>query len=96
MEIDTYWVQFGGGDPVDYINRLKGRVPVLHLKDMAPGEERRFAEIGEGILDWPAILAASEAAGTEWLCVEQDNCYDRDPLDSAKISLTNLRTQFGR
>ena len=90
-EIDTYWVQAGGGDPAAWIRKMSGRMPILHLKDMTMGEDgQRMAEIGEGNLNWPAILDAAKDAGVEWYCVEQDNCYDRDPFDSLKISLDNL------
>ena len=34
MELDTYWIQHGGGDPVAWIERVQGRMPVVHLKDM--------------------------------------------------------------
>ena len=90
-EIDTYWVQAGGGDPADWIRRCTGRMPVLHLKDMTMGPDGvRMAEIGEGNLNWPAILAAAKDAGVQWYCIEQDDCYERDPFDSLKISLDNL------
>src|SRR5439155_1236758 len=47
-EIDTYWVQFGGGDPVDWCRRLKGRLPLLHMKDygFSKKNEPAMAEIG--------------------------------------------------
>lgn len=89
-ELDVYWLRHGGKDPVEYIRRFAGRLPLLHIKDMEPGEERFFAEIGEGILDWPAIFAAAEDAGVEWAIVEQDACR-RPPLESARLSLENLK-----
>jgi sugar phosphate isomerase/epimerase len=90
-EIDTYWVQHGGGDPIAWINKLAGRIPLLHLKDMAMrGHEQLFAEIGEGNLNWPGILDAAKQAGVEWYIVEQDRCQ-RDPFESLGISLQNLR-----
>jgi len=49
-----------------------------------------MAEIGEGNLDRPAIRAAARGAGVEWYCVEQDECYERDPFEALKISLENL------
>jgi len=49
-----------------------------------------MAEVGEGNLDWPDILAAAREAGTEWYIVEQDTCQ-RDPFESLAISLRNLR-----
>ena len=90
-EIDTYWVQAGGGDPAAWIRKYAGRMPVLHLKDMVMGPDGvRMAEIGEGNLNWPEILAAAKDARVEWYCIEQDECYERDPFDSLKISLDNL------
>lgn len=94
-EIDTHWVQAGGGDPAAWIGKYAGRMPILHLKDMTmspDGGGQRFAEVGEGNLNWPAILAAAKAAKVQWYCVEQDDCYRRDPFESLKISLENLHT----
>jgi len=91
LELDTYWVQHGGGDPADWIRKCKGRVPLLHLKDMAFKDGQQImAEVGEGNLNWPAILQAAEEAGVEWYLVEQDTCQ-RDPFESLAISLRNLR-----
>jgi len=88
-EVDTYWVQFAGLDPAELIRRYSERVTLVHLKDMDP-QDRSFAEVGEGTLDWQAIFAASEAAGAEWYIVEQDRCK-RSPLESVRLSLENLR-----
>ena len=92
-EIDTYWIQAGGGDPAEWIRRHAGREPLVHFKDMAIDVERkqRFAEIGEGNLNWPAIIAACEEGGVEHALVEQDQCYDRDPFESLAISYRNMR-----
>lgn len=91
-EIDTYWIQHGGGDPAAWIRKLKGRAHIVHLKDMAilGGREQVFAEVGEGNLNWPAILDACKEAGVEWYIVEQDRCQ-RDPFESLGISLRNLK-----
>ena len=91
-ELDTYWVQAGGGDPAEWVHACAGREPLLHLKDMliTPERELRFAEVGEGNLNWPAILKAAEDGGVEYLLVEQDSCYGRDPFESLAISYRNL------
>ncbi len=89
-EIDLYWVQHGGGDPAAWIERMAGRVPLVHLKDMTIlAGQQIMAEVGEGNLNWPRILKALEAAGTRWYMVEQDVCQ-RDPFESLKISLDHL------
>jgi len=91
-EIDCYWIQAGGGDPAAWVRKCAGREPLLHLKDftMGPGREQRFAEIGEGNMNYEAILAAAQESGVEWYLVEQDRCYDRDPFESLAISYHNL------
>ena len=89
-QLDTYWVQHGGESPAAYIKKYSGRVPLVHLKDMTAGENPTFTEVGNGILDWKAIFAAAEAAGTEWFIVEQDVCAGPS-LESAKISFDNLK-----
>lgn len=91
FEIDTYWIQHGGGNPVTWLQRLQDRMHIVHLKDMAMnGSEQLFAEVGEGNLEWQPILAACRDAGIEWYLIEQDRCQ-QDPFDSLKLSLDNLR-----
>src|SRR6185295_12889068 len=92
LEIDTYWVTHGGGDPAAWIEKVKGRVHAVHLKDMLIHLDRTqyMAEVGEGNLNWARILPACKAAGVEYLLVEQDICY-RDPFESLEISLKNLK-----
>ncbi|HHE72903.1 MAG TPA: sugar phosphate isomerase/epimerase, partial [Chloroflexi bacterium] len=90
-ELDTYWVQHGGGDVIAWIRKLKDRMPVIHLKDMVIYEgQQTMAEVGEGNLNWPGILEACEEAGVRWYAVEQDRCL-RDPFESLRISYLNLR-----
>lgn len=90
-EIDTYWVQYGGGDPVAWCEKLAGRLPLLHLKDYAftPENKPVFAEIGAGNLDWKKIIAAAERSGCQWFIVEQDTCPG-DPFDSVAQSYRYL------
>lgn len=91
FQLDTYWVQEGGADPIAWIKSLKGRVPYLHLKDMTIIDGKvHMAEVGEGNLNWPGIFAAAGEAGTRWFIVEQDHCQ-RDPFESLAISLSNLK-----
>jgi sugar phosphate isomerase/epimerase len=93
FEIDTYWITHGGGDPVQWFGKLAGRLPCVHLKDMVvnPKREQFMAEVGEGNLNWPGILAAGKAASVEWYIVEQDETYGKDPFDCLATSLKNLR-----
>lgn len=90
-EIDTYWIQHGGGDPVAWIKKLNGRQTIIHLKDMVIRENKQvYAEVGEGNMNWPGILEACKEAGIRWYSVEQDVCPG-DPFESLAISYRNLQ-----
>jgi len=92
-ELDVYWLVAGGADPVQWIDDLRDRQSVIHFKDMAvlPDRTQRFAEVGEGNLNWAKIVPACRAAGIEWAFVEQDDCYGQDPFACLATSYRNLR-----
>jgi sugar phosphate isomerase/epimerase len=73
FEIDTYWVQTAGVDPVKVVNELGSRVPILHLKDGPCVKEEPMTAIGDGLMDFPAIIQAG-GDNNEWLIVELDRC----------------------
>jgi sugar phosphate isomerase/epimerase len=87
LELDVYWAAYAGIDPVAYIHRHQGRIPLLHLKDM--DAERGMSEVGDGILDMAGIIAAGEESGVRWLIVEHDH-PTIPSLESARRSLQNL------
>jgi sugar phosphate isomerase/epimerase len=94
LELDLYWVGHAGLNPERLVERCRGRIPVIHIKDkeMADGEPV-MAPIGEGNLDWDHLIPACEAAGVEWYAVEQDICR-RDPFDCLKSSYNFLNTRL--
>ena len=95
FELDVFWTEMAGLDPVEMLRRLSGRVPLMHLKDMdvraaREFDERKvsesaFAEVGSGTLDVPAILDAARDAGVRHIFVEQDHTPG-DPLVSLRRS----------
>lgn len=93
ITLDTYWVQVGGGNPAEWLTKLRGRVPCIHLKDLAIERmEQRMAPVGSGNLNFDAILSAAESAGTEYLFVEQDDAYGKDPFEELSISCRYLQS----
>lgn len=94
LEVDVYWVVHAGANPIRILQRCRGRVPVIHVKDkeVVPGDGPVMAAIGEGNLDWDAILPACREAGVEWYAVEQDICR-RDPFDCLRSSFEFLRAK---
>ncbi len=90
-EIDIYWVQAGGADPVAWCKKLARRLPLLHLKDYGVGADNkpRMAEVGYGNIDVPGVVAAATDAGCEWFIVEQDDGW-QDAYESVGMSLRYL------
>ncbi len=54
--------------------------------------EFRFRPVGQGMQDFPAILAAAEKAGTEYIIVEQDQTYELPSLEAVRQSREYLKT----
>ncbi|KAG0780581.1 hypothetical protein G6F46_014040 [Rhizopus delemar] len=86
-ELDLAWVARAGLDPAAMLGRFRGHVFAVHAKDNAPKghaeDEGGFAAVGQGVLDWNAILPAAAAAGVHWYIVEHDQ-----PRDPAKVIQT--------
>lgn len=90
--LDTFWVQAGGGDPAWWIRYFAGRLPRVHLKDMTMKyKERRMAPVGSGNMNFDSIINACADAKTEYLLVEQDDCYGEDPFECLKKSYSYLK-----
>ena len=98
FEVDVFWVQVGGVDPVKQIKDLKGRVSQLHLKDLRKGvslpsyggvKPDDFRELGKGMIDMEPIIEAAGDAGVAHCHVEQD--HSPDPMASVKTSMTYLK-----
>lgn len=81
LTLDTYWLQYGGVDVCDTIDRAAGRIECIHLKDYMvarkdgdkPDFEPRFAPVGDGNIDFASVVRHARAAGCKYFLVEQDN-----------------------
>jgi len=100
LELDVFWVSITGNDPIEMMKKWKGRVGLLHLKDLEKGTPAQFTEgapktafreVGSGSLNFPAILKEAPAAGVKHYFVEQDQTAG-DPLDSLRKSFDYLKT----
>ena len=91
--LDTYWIQFAGGDPAAWIRKFADRAQCVHLKDMAIVGTQQMAVIGEGNINFDTIFAACEDARTQYLLVEQDDCYGENPFDCLRRSYEYLRAR---
>lgn len=91
---DTYWIHDGGFDVRHLLDLVKGRVSVLHVKDLVRTQEgHTFAPVGDGNLYFDGILQTALQNGIEEFIVEQDKC-DGDPLDCLKRSYAYLTSEL--
>jgi sugar phosphate isomerase/epimerase len=90
VELDVGWCWYAGENPAEWVRKLKGRVPLLHAKDHDKENKDVNRPVGDGALDWEAIFAAAEEAGTKWVFVEEDRTV-LPPLSSVARSLKNLQ-----
>ncbi|MEM7218699.1 MAG: sugar phosphate isomerase/epimerase [Pseudomonadota bacterium] len=71
MQIDVYWITKGGREPLEFLRAHPGRFSTMHLKDIdATGD---FADVGDGMIDFPTVTRAALTAGTRYFFVERDN-----------------------
>ncbi|SLN49896.1 Xylose isomerase-like TIM barrel [Pseudoruegeria aquimaris] len=96
-EADIAWIERGGADVMAWIDSYGGRINAIHVKDIAPegenADEDGWADVGEGVMDWKAILnAVKTKTPAKYFVMEHDNPNDLTRF--ATRSINNLKT-FG-
>jgi inosose dehydratase len=99
LELDVAHYQQGGGDPAAAVRKYQRRLLFLHLKDTKPSSVHsgyEFAELGQGRVDFKALLAAlKETHFRGWGIVELDGerpGSTRTPEESARMSKQYLES----
>ena len=91
-EADLAWIVKGGAEPASWLERYRGRVPLVHVKDIAPAGEKSdedgWADVGTGTLSWADLWHRGVAAGAEAMIAEHDNPSDFDRF--ARTSFTAM------
>ena len=101
--VDSYWVQYGGYDCLSFADKVKGKMDCVHLKDYRVrrvltedgGVEFRpkYAPVGEGNMDFKAIIKKWQECGTKYFLVEQDDAWSYpDALAQVKSSIDYLKS----
>jgi sugar phosphate isomerase/epimerase len=97
-EVDVAWVlRAKDVDPKPWLARYARRIPAVHVKDIAPQKaivtEGGWADVGEGIVDWPTLWAASVAAGSQLMIAEHDE--PDDYVRFARVSAAAMKRLAG-
>ncbi len=91
MQLDLYWMVYGGYQPLDYFKKYPGRFGLWHVKDMDNTDKRESTEVGSGIIDFEELFAARELAGLRNIYLEQES-FKMDPFESVKQSYLYLNS----
>lgn len=90
---DTAQLTLGDFDVPETIRRHRDRTVYVHFKDL--GEDRRFTELGTGVVDFPhcwEVLRQGDFSG--WIVVDLDYT-DLDPVRSCTINRRYLAETLG-
>lgn len=87
FQLDAYWIRKGGGDLSDYLSRYAGRFSTCHLKDIDDAGD--FADVGDGLIDFPRFVREAKSQGAKYFFVERDN--PPEPKMSVQRSFNYLR-----
>lgn len=90
FQMDLFWVTRAGASPQEYFENYPGRFKSWHVKDM--DDQKRFAPVTEGTIDFASILAEKEQSGMEIYFVEQDMTFNHKPMEAIRISHEGLKT----
>lgn len=93
---DLAWMHIAGVDPAGELEKMKGRVKVVHFKDYKVDDEMNvFTEIGGGLMDFDNLYKACERLTVPYIVYEQDNGFD-DPLEATRVSFDSLKAVASR
>lgn len=82
-EMDVFWVVHPKQDPVKLLEKYGSRFELMHVKDMRRGtptglltgksDVTNDVALGTGLMKWPEILKAAQAAGVKWYFIEDES-----------------------
>lgn len=90
FQVDVYWVQAAGLDPVAVLHELGARAETLHLKDGPTVKDDPMTALGTGAVDIRGITVATGHSAAWWI-VELDRCAT-DMFTAVRDSLAYLKS----
>jgi sugar phosphate isomerase/epimerase len=74
FQLDLFWTVHAGEDPLAWFAAHPGRFVSVHAKDRTA--DGTMVAVGDGVMDFAALLEAGERAGVEHVFVEHDRPDD--------------------
>jgi sugar phosphate isomerase/epimerase len=108
LEADIFWVVYAGQDPVQFMDKYRTGVELLHIKNMAnhvstgvfTGADfmppdmpaENWVPLGKGKIDYKAVFQKGKQIGVKWYILEMDK-YNGDVYAAMDSSLTYIRNE---
>jgi len=100
FQMDIFWIQFGGGDPVALLRKYGNRWKMMHIKDMRKGTKKDLTgltsvdndvTLGTGELDLPAIFKEAKRIGIKHYFIEDESSSYSTQVPQSIAYLKNLK-----
>ena len=108
LQADIFWVTYAGQDPVQFMDKYRDGIELLHIKDMAhhvstgvftgadfmPPDmpSENWVPVGKGKIDYKAVFEKGKAIGVKWYILEMDK-FNGDVYAAVDSSLAYLRRE---
>ncbi|MGB5646177.1 sugar phosphate isomerase/epimerase family protein [Muriicola sp.] len=102
FEMDVYWFQHGGADPLAYLNKYTDQFVLMHLKDMEKGikgnntgseDVETNVVLGTGQIDMVEIIAKAKELGIEYMFIEDESSRVVEQVPESLAFLKSLEDQ---
>ena len=99
FEMDVFWIQFGGGDPVALLKKYGDRWKLVHLKDMRKGTIKNLTglsspendvPLGTGEIDIPGVLKEAKKIGIKHYFIEDESNFVNEQVPQSIFYLKSL------
>jgi len=91
MQVDLFWMVYGGHQPEEYFTKYPGRFELWHIKDMDNTPARESVEVGDGIINYAKVFKMKDLSGMKHFFVEQE-AFKMDPIQSIRKSYKFLNS----
>lgn len=100
FQMDIFWIQFGGGDPVGLLKKYGTRWKTMHLKDMRNGTKKDLTgltsvendvTLGTGELDLPAIFKEAKRVGIKHYFIEDESSSYATQVPQSILYMKSLK-----
>jgi len=108
LEMDVFWVTYAGQDPVQFMDKYRDGVELLHVKNMANHvstgvftgadfnppdmDPANWVPLGKGKIDYKSVFQKGQEIGVKWYILEMDK-FDGDVYAAVDSSLVYIQKE---